>query len=196
MQQCRVPTGTYALVEVPQIRGAIVLNNLVGFAEVVGQDTVDRAIAGLPQSVADEVGALVSASWIRAASVDVLFGAIARAAGLQPSELFPEAIERGVSRTLNTVWRALLQITSDAAIIKRTPTLYRRTYSRGRLEVRSFGDAAAQVELVDWPDVSDTRLVAVASGMRAVLRIAGRKAVHVASTHTRDGAMFDVRWTR
>lgn len=191
-----MPTGTFALAEVPQIRGAIVLNNLIGFAEVVGQDTVDRAIAGLPRTVADEVSALVSASWIRAASVDVLFGAIARTAGRDPQDLFPEAIERGVSRTLNTVWRALLQITSDAAIVKRTPTLYRRTYNRGRLEVRSFGDAAAQVELVDWSDVSDTRLLAVSSGIRAVLRIAGRNAVHVASRRTSDGALFDVRWTR
>jgi hypothetical protein len=182
--------------EAPLIRGAIVLNNLVGFAEVVGQPVVDRAVASLSTASRAEFGAIVPASWVRAALVDEVFGAISDAAGRAPIELFPEAIERGVHRTLSTVWRALMHITSDAALIRRTPSVFARTYTRGRLSARFLGTARAEVELVEWPDVTQTRLIAISSGIRAVLRIAGRKQVHVEIERTADGAKFHAQWIR
>lgn len=180
----------------PMIRGAIVLNNLVGFTEVVGRDVVERATASLPEALRAEVGAIVSASWVRADLVDRLFGAIAITAKRAPEELFPDAIERGVYRTLSTVWRALLQITTDAMLVKRTPAVFARTYTRGKLSSKFLGESRAEVDLLDWPDVSPTRLLAISSGIRAVLKIAGRTDVRVTTERTTDGARFHARWVR
>jgi len=178
------------------IRGAIVLNNLVGFEDVVGRDVVARAIASLPTGLVEEARVIVPAAWVRADLVDALFSAIAHEAGRPPEELFPLAIERGVQRTLHTVWRALMHLSTDAAIVKRTPSLFARSYSRGRLTSHFTGDGTADVELVDWPDVSRFRLIAIASGIRAVLRVAGRKDVHVTTDRTSEGAKFRARWQR
>jgi len=178
------------------IRGAIVLNNLVGFEDVVGRDVVARAIASLPTGLVEEARVIVPAAWVRADLVDALFSAIAHEAGRPPEELFPLAIERGVQRTLHTVWRALMHLSTDAAIVKRTPSLFARSYSRGRLTSNFIGDGTADVELVDWPDVSRFRLIAIASGIRAVLRVAGRKDVHVTTDRTSEGAKFRARWQR
>jgi len=180
----------------PMIRGAIVLNNLVGFEDVVGRDVVARAIASLPTGLVEEARVIVPAAWVRADLVDALFSAIAHEAGRPPEELFPLAIERGVQRTLHTVWRALMHLSTDAAIVKRTPSLFARSYSRGRLTSHFTGDGTADVELVDWPDVSRFRLIAIASGIRAVLRVAGRKDVHVTTDRTSEGAKFRARWQR
>ena len=178
------------------IRGAIVLNNLVGFEDVVGRDTVARAIASLPGPLVEEARAIVPVAWVRADLVDALFSAIAHEAGRQPEELFPVAIERGVQRTLHTVWRALMHLSSDAAIVKRTPALFARSYNRGRLSATFGGDGTAEVELVEWPDVSRFRLIAISAGIRAVLRVAGRKDVVVAIERTAEGAKFRAGWRR
>lgn len=180
----------------PMIRGAIVLNNLHGFEEVVGADVVQRALASLPPAVRRETNAIVAAAWVRAALVDVVFGAIADASGRDPEEVFPEAIERGVHRTLDTVWRALMQLSSDAMLIRRTPSFYARTYNRGRLVAQRVDDGVAEAELFDWPDVSRPRLIAISAGIRAVMRVAGRERVRVAVERTPDGARFIATWRR
>ena len=184
------PTGE------PMIRGAIVLNNLVGFEDVVGREVVARALGSLPGGLVEEARAIVPAAWVRAELVDALFSAIAHEAGRTPEDLFPLAIERGVQRTLHTVWRALMHLSTDAAIVKRTPSLFSRSYSRGRLTADFTGEGTADVELVEWPDVSRFRLIAIASGIRAVLRVAGRKDVRVTSERTSEGAKFRARWQR
>jgi hypothetical protein len=184
------PTGE------PMIRGAIVLNNLVGFEDVVGRDVVMRAIGSLPPELVEEARAIVPSAWVRAELVDAVFSAIAHEAGRTPEDLFPLAIERGVHRTLHTVWRALMHLSTDAAIMKRTPSLFARSYSRGRLTSNFTGSGTTDVELVDWPDVSRFRLIAIASGIRAVLRVAGRKDVEVTTERTLEGARFHARWRR
>jgi hypothetical protein len=178
------------------IRGAIVLNNLVGFEDVVGREVVARATASLPPAFLAEARAIVPVAWVRAEVVDALFSAIAHEAGRTPEDLFPIAIERGVHRTLHTVWRALMHLSTDAAIVKRTPSLFARSYSRGRLTSRFTGDGTAEVDLFDWPDVSRFRLIAISSGIRAVLRVAGRKNVEVTVVRTSEGAHFRAKWSR
>jgi hypothetical protein len=180
----------------PMIRGAIVLNNLVGFEDVVGRDVVLRAIASLPPALVEESRAIVPVAWVRADLVDALFSAIAHEAGRAPEDLFPLAIERGVHRTLHTVWRALMHLQTDAALVKRTPSLFARSYSRGRLAAHFTGTGTAEVDLFDWPDVSRFRLIAISSGIRAVLRVAGRKDVKVAIVRTAEGARFTATWQR
>lgn len=184
------PTGE------PMIRGAIVLNNLVGFEDIVGRDVVTRAIASLPPHLVEEARVIVPTAWVRAELVDALFSAIAHEAGRPPEDLFPLAIERGVQRTMHTVWRALMHLSTDAALMRRTPALFSRSYSRGRLVSHFNGDGTADVELFEWPDVSRFRLIAISSGIRAVLRVAGRKEVEVSIERTTDGAKFHARWQR
>ncbi|MFO0634629.1 MAG: hypothetical protein U0168_17435 [Nannocystaceae bacterium] len=157
----------------PRIRGAILLNNLVGFEDVVGADVVRRALAGLPPELVHEASTVVPVAWVRADLVDSLFAASAHAAKREPEELFPEAIERGVYRTLHTVWRALMHLSSDAAIVMRTPALFARTYSCGRLKRASSATAPRR------PSCSSgrgSRASACSRSRRACARCCGSRA--------------------
>jgi hypothetical protein len=179
-----------------RISGAVVLNNVRAFASLVGQPAVDEALAGLPHEIAEEYRAIVSAAWVPMHVVDAVFAAIAKASGRDLDELFPAAVEKGVEQTLNTVWRVLMRFTSDAMLISSAPRIYRKSYDRGHLRATFPSPRCARVVLDDWPDPPRYRLLAIAAGIRTVLRLAGRNDPTTRVTRHPDGAVFDVRWTR
>ena len=77
-----------------------------------------------------------------------------------------------------------------------------KSYSRGRMvaEFPKQDDAAearmAVLTLSDWPEPPQYRLLAIAAGVRAVLRVTGRTPVSIDVARLPDGARFEVRWRR
>ena len=178
------------------ISGAMVLNNVRAFAEIVGQPTVDAALAGLPGELVNEFRAVVPAAWVPMRVVDEIFAAIALASGRDLEELFPLAVERGVEQTLTSVWRVLMRFTTDAMLISAAPRIFRKTYDRGRLSATFPAPRCAEVVLNEWPNPPKYRLLAIAAGIRTVLRLAGRVDPRTRISRTDDGARFEVRWSR
>lgn len=185
--------------EEPRISGAVLLNNFREFEAEIGSDAFRAAIASLPAKTVEQFHALVPVAWMECSVADEIFAAIAKQAGRDLEEMFPAVIERGVTRTLTTVWSPLLRLLSDKAIVTRAPRIFAKSYTRGRLEVtlgprQDDGTRTAAFDLHDWPGVPKFRLLAVAAGVRAGLNKSGRNVLSIEHARTDDGARFSVTW--
>jgi hypothetical protein len=178
----------------PTLSGTIVLRNLAAFREEVGPTVVERAIASLPPESQAELDALVPGAWVSVEVVDATYEAIAREGHREIEELYPKVVRRGVTNALRTVWKWLLRLTTDRALVSRTPIIYRRGHSTGDLRTDIVSPGVAEIELTGWPNVPPLRLLGVACGIRTTLEVAGRREVTVAYERTPDGASFRARW--
>ena len=102
---------------------------------------------------------------------------------------------RGVARMVGTVWKLLLQFTSDRALVERTPELHSQTYNVGRLAATVASPGEGVVTLTEWPTVSDEQMIGIAAGIEAVLQEAGRKGVVVRWKRNAEGAQYTLAWT-
>jgi hypothetical protein len=100
----------------------------------------------------------------------------------------------GVERTVSKLWRPLLRLTTDAALVKRIPLLHSKTYDTGKMEARVPIPLRGEITLRDWPTIPEIDIVALASGTEAVLGVAGRKDAKVRYERTREGAFFVATW--
>lgn len=132
--------------------------------------------------------------WIPIVSAEETFRGIAAAAGRDWPTLHGELARHTVERAYRTVWRMLLRLTSDSALVSRTPVIFGKSYNRGRLVASILFPGRGEVELVDWPDVPDWPIRGTQAGIETGLRIAGRRNVRVERKRTRTGASFIVTW--
>ena len=179
--------------ELVSMAATLILRHLDAFRLEVGVDTVDRAIASLPLPVQRELEALVPGAWLGCDRIDMVYEAIARESGRPLDDLLPMVAERGNEDAFSTVWKALLRMVPGRLIVRRAATVFAKSYTHGMMEARST-DAGLQLELTHWPNVPRNRLLGIASGARAILRVAGQPDVHVAWERTPDGALFNVRF--
>lgn len=177
-----------------RLSGAALLHNVRAFAEQVGTDAVQRAIARLPPDRRAEYEALVPVAWIRASTADLVYASIADEAGVDLHEVYPQIVRVGMGYSLKKAWRWLLVMATDAALVRRAPQLYAKGHDGGTLAARLVAPRHAELELTGWPDASELRLVGIGAAVAAALEAAGRERVEVTRTRTTDGARFDVRW--
>ncbi len=180
--------------DVPSLSGAVFLKNVSVFRREVGDGAVDRAFAALTREQRDVLDHAVSAAWIPVTAVDALYTGIAREADRDLWTFYPEVVRIGITQTLRSVWKALLRLTSDRALIKRTPLIYSRGHSLGSIEPTIHGPGRATVVLSGWPNMPALRRLGVAAGIQAVLEVAGRKDVKVSYDDTNEGAVYHIHW--
>lgn len=162
--------------------------------ELVGDQTVNAALARLSRDVRDEYESVTSIGWVRISTYESAFSAIASDLGRSVADLHTEVARISIERTMRTVWRVLLRLTTDNALISRTPVIFARSYNRGRLVAQIPVPGRAEVTLTDWSDAPDWPLRATRIGVETVLRLAGRRDVKVAADRQPDGALFVATW--
>jgi hypothetical protein len=181
----------------PCLSGVSILNSRQSLEEVAGKEAVERAIAEL--SAADRAAylAVTAGSWLPVRIADELQRAVAREAQV-PFDGFPQFVRefshRSVARMVGTVWRFFLQLTSDEALIERTPDMHRKAYNVGHLTAEVESPGRALVKLTEWPNISDEQLIGIAAGIEAVLQAAGRKSVVLKWKRNADGAEYTASW--
>lgn len=179
---------------VPSLSGAIVLRNIESFRRLVGTEAVERGYQALPDAQCARLRAAVPAAWITTEDVDALYAAIADAAGEDLMTIYPTVVREGVARTLRSVWKVLLRVTTPRGLLKRAPLVYRRSHSIGTVVPTVLGPGHARVELTGWPGMSDMRRIGVAAGIETLLAVAGRKNPKATFEATADGAVFQLTW--
>ncbi len=179
---------------VPALSGALYLSTDKVFRQVVGDEAVDEAFGSLSREQQQVLESAVPAAWIPFSVVDAYYDAIARSANRDLRPLFSEVVRLGVSQTLRSVWKILIRLTTDRALISRTPVIYRRGHSVGEIKTMIDAPGRATVVLTGWPGIPDLRRVGVAVGIQSVMDVAGRKNVTVRYDETDDGAVYHVRW--
>jgi hypothetical protein len=179
---------------VPSASGISVLDLRAALEEIVGKDVVVNALASLPAETRRQFVEITALSWVPLAAITQVVDAIAVTARKNPERLIDEAVRRAVERTFKTVWRVMLRLTSDAALIARTPVVYARSRNIGRLTARVVSPGNAEVTLSDWPGVSARHVRTLGISIVTVVTMAGRKETSVTSSPTADGAMFHLTW--
>jgi hypothetical protein len=175
------------------VSGAIILDQLEVARELLGKDAVARALLLLPPPAHAEIRALLSVSWCTIASAVDLHRALAKVAGKDLVAWRRMIITAGIERTLSTVWRLFLRVTSVEAIIKRTATIYAKSYDRGAMRAERVSHDTVNVILSEWSDVPDFELDAIACGLDVVLSLAKKPHARIGVERRAGGARFEVR---
>ncbi len=176
------------------LSGATFLNNVRVFEARFGVAAVARAVARLPPERFAEYEAIVPVAWVRSSTADLLYSAIAEEAGEDLFAIYPGVVEEAIANILRTLWRSMAPPANDEALVARAAQFYAKGHDRGRLGARLVAPGHAQLELHEWPDASELRLLGIASATAAILAHAGREEITVQRRRTEDGAQFEVRW--
>jgi hypothetical protein len=176
------------------VSGTLVDGLIVVARETLGAPVVERGFAAAPADAADAVLGALPGVWVPIALAEQAFSSVAHEAGRDWALLHSELARLSVERAVKTFWRVLLRFTSDEALMSRTPVIFHKSYNRGRLVPEFTGQARAEAQLLDWPDVPDWPLRGTKSGIEVVLRLAGRKGVRVECHRTPAGATFVATW--
>jgi hypothetical protein len=175
--------------------GTAVLDLLDAFREIVGPEVVRKAIASLPDDLRGRVGALTRLSWLAVADMTSLSDAVGQAAGRDVEQLVDEAGRLATERSFKKIWRVMLRLTSDAALVARTPKMYALTRNVGKLDARMVRPGVAELTLSGWPDVSDRHLRSLGVSIATVVELTGRRSPGFEVRRTGEGAVYTLTWT-
>ena len=162
--------------------------------ELLGKEVLERGLSAVSPAIRTRVAGAVPGEWIPIASAEETFRSIADAAERDWPALHVELARHTVERAYRTLWRMLLRVSTDSALVSRTPVIFGKSYNRGRLVATVLFSGRGEVELLDWADVPDWPIRGTQAGIETGLRIAGRRNVRVESKRTRTGASFHVTW--
>jgi hypothetical protein len=179
---------------VPSTSGIAVLDLLHVLARMVGDENIERAKARLSPAQREELDAVTAVSWLPNTTLSVFLDELARCAQRDAEEMIDQAVREAVDRTFKTVWRMFLRVTSDEALLKRTPLIYQRSRNTGQLSARIREPGHAEVLLTDWPDVTDRHLRTIGVSIASVVELAGRRDVRMTAQRTPEGGRYQLRW--
>jgi len=186
--------GTAARESVQRVLGAGVLARMRANEAIVGADVVRAALARVDHDLRAELESVTMLSWIALDEVERMQDAIALEAGRDPERLHDEAVRRAQEDAIRTIYRVVLGFASDAWLVSRTQSMFRRTRRIGQLHSNIPRPGVAELVLTDWPDIRDRYARQVAIGVDTLLSMTGRANVRVSHTLRPDGALFSVRW--
>jgi len=179
----------------PRMSGTLVLEHRRILQEMCGPNDFERVLAALPADAREEYESIGVLGWLRVRTAEQVFDAAGRVLDRMPSELHTEVARRAVEHTLTKLWRFVLRLASDDALISRTPILFRKAFQRGRLEARIVAPGTAEVQVHDWVDMPEFSLRGLRIAIETVLSLAGRRGVRLKLQRNERGPMFVATWT-
>jgi hypothetical protein len=181
-------------VDSPRVFGALVVPQRAALVARVGEDVFARALASVPREERDEYVATRVDTWCRGSSIEHVVTELARASGIDARDLTDASVAVAIAGNVAKLWRALMVVTSDDALLRRTPMFYARSYDRGSLSGERVAPGRAELVLEGWPNVPELQAVGIAAGVRTVLTLARRPEVRVDWHRDGELARFDVTW--
>lgn len=177
------------------IAGGMVKSHVDALRLKVGPVRYDQLLGTLPSDAQEELQLVTPLSWVRIASLERLYGVIARELGTTLEALHVEVASRVVGRAVTSLWRALLNLASNQTLIGKAPLLFKRAYRQGHLVVTESRDGFAELEVRDWPDMSEFALRGFRVGVESVLVSLGRGGAKVTSSRRGDVPTLRIEWT-
>ena len=161
-----------------------------------GREIIDEARDALDDADRRIIDELMPISWLPVDTVERFKGHIARRLGRDPFEFNRHVVHESLGRTITSVWRVLARSLWDAAIVKRTPILYSKTFDRGSLTLVEMDNGRARLVLDGWPSAPDYDCVGLAAGIEAFLQYTGRGNTTVRWHRDGQQVVFEARWAR
>jgi hypothetical protein len=180
--------------DLPSISGPLASGLRDVALELIGPKAIERALDSLPGDVRDHYCTFTAVEWVPIETMEAVFGAIAKETGTNVASLHERVASVSIERTMRTLWRVLLRLTTDAALVSRTPSVFARSYNRGRLVAEVPRSGRGEITLVEWPNVPAWTLRATRIGVATVLGLAGRRDIRVETTPTSTGARYLATW--
>ncbi|HEU4404977.1 MAG TPA: hypothetical protein VFS43_06755 [Polyangiaceae bacterium] len=178
----------------PCTSGASLLGVRRALEGLVGEDVVGRALASLPRATADELATMTPFSWVRMSTSSQLIDAAAQLSGWDAEKLYDVALRRGAEQSFRTLWKALVNFTTDRAFIARAPLLYAKAHNTGALVAQASAPGRAEARVVGWPAMNDRAVRSVGVNLQVALELAGRRDVRGTWFRTGVGAVYQLRW--
>ena len=180
----------------PRVSGAVLLDQVRVLEDLTSPVVLKRAVETMDSAAQAALAALTPVGWCRLETAEGLFDLVARSVGRTTLDLHAEAARVGLERTMKGMWRVLLRLTTDDALIRRTPLLYSKTFDRGDMSARIVEKAHAEIRVVGWPTITPMQLQGIGIGILTVLDVAGRKDVRVTREKTATGALYRATWRK
>lgn len=178
----------------PSISGPLACGLRDVAAELVGAEVVGRALDRLSAEHRTRYQTATAVEWMPIDVMEEAFSAIAGELETDVASLHERVATVSIERTFRTVWRMLLRLTTDKALVSRTPSVFARSYNRGRLVAEIPRPGRGEITLLDWPNVPPWPQRATRIGIATVLRLAGRNDVRVDLAPTATGARYVATW--
>jgi hypothetical protein len=178
----------------PRVSAALLCDQREILRETIGAGALERALSAVPEPYASELRAMTPVGWVSGEAAEAMFVHAAEAAGRDVLALHRDVVRLGVERTYRSVWRLILRLTTDSALVSRTPLLYAKTYDRGSLTSRIVSPGRAEIALIGLPDAPEIHLRGLVYGIETALTVAGRRGVRVHFERRPDGALFVASW--
>jgi hypothetical protein len=177
-----------------KVSGAVIQQHRSVIADRYGAAVLGRTLGRMPRAAAEQIESAISVGWVSISAQEALYDALSSEVGRPVPELHAEVARLSTGRNLRTLWRLLLRVTTDQALVARAPILFARSYAQGTLSARMLDDGHAELVLSSWPRVPEFTLRGVCLGVETVLRAAGRRDPRVTAERTAHGARFDAVW--
>lgn len=178
------------------MRGSIWLGQLRYMQDTMGTAPLTQALAASTATTRTALARVLPVSWVCTEAAAEFKQHVAWRVGEDCDALQRRVCCGGIEYTARGVWRPMLKFVPDRMLASRIPTLYRRAFDKGGLEVETLGTGAVLVRVLGWPDMTHFDAMGIASGLEAVLSIAGRTDVSCRFGHGSDDAhvYFELRW--
>ena len=174
--------------------GAAVLSRCRALAAVAGEPAVSAAQRSLPADLRARLESVNAVAWIALDDVEALTDAVAHMVDREPEAFHDEVIRRSVDDALLGIYRFALRFATDAWLVSRTPSIFLRTRSLGRLVCAMPRSGEARLTLTEWPGILDRHARQVAIGVERMLVLTGREGTRVTHVLNASGAVLDVTW--
>lgn len=170
--------------------GAVMTTGRDMTKEIIGPVAYERALDSVPAAVAAEYRRVTPLTWVPLAIVEPVIEAMGQASNRDPLDLQDEVARATVNRSLRSIWRVFLRLTSNEALLSRVPLIYSKSYNCGRLVTSFPRPDRAVVELVDWAHAPQHILRTTRVGLEVTFQAAGRRHARVSLERTPNGALY------
>jgi hypothetical protein len=180
--------------QTPRLSGTLILTQRKVMEKLVGAHVVKQALTKLPDEVRCEYEAITPLTWFPAIWFNEIVAAVAAEVKMDVLVFHAEVLRRSAELTILKIWGTFMRLTSDQALVSRTPVLYSRSYTQGELTTRVLGHGRAEITLRGWPNVPEIQIQALKIFIGTVLKVAGRKNPTVTAERRPTGAAFHATW--
>src|SRR5829696_3641612 len=105
----------------PCLSGALACSLREVAGDLLGAETVARALERVPSPLRSAYENAVPVGWVPLPVVEITFTELAAEVGSHIAELHERVARRSVELTIRKFWRVLLRVTTDSALVSRTP---------------------------------------------------------------------------
>ncbi|MCC6876646.1 MAG: hypothetical protein IT378_20250 [Sandaracinaceae bacterium] len=137
-----------------------------------------------------------SVGWLPIELADHTIRVAAQVAGAEHDSFRDTILGMSIEGSFKTIWRLLISLTSDEALIARSGSFVRRAFDRGEAAARLLSPGSGEFVVSQWPDMPDRALHGLRIATQKILELSGRHNVHVTVSRLPDGARYRMSWRR